>query len=96
MRCQPSCTRGRKMRYEVVLFKTDEGYAVTCPALPGCWSQGATRDEALENISDAISLYLDYQSEKTEARKERLIQEGKDEGLPVELHNVVIADPAVV
>ena len=84
------------MRYEVVLFKTAEGYAITCPALPGCWSQGSTRDDALENISDAISLYLDYQSEKTEARKERLVQEGKNEGLPVELHNVVIADPAVV
>ena len=84
------------MRYEVVLFKTDEGYAVTCPALPGCWSQGATRDDALINIADAISLYLDYLSEKTESHKERLIQEGKDEGLPVELHSVDIADPAVV
>ena len=84
------------MRYEVVLFKTDEGYAVTCPALPGCWSQGTTRDDALENISDAIRLYLDYLSEKAEAEKERLIQEGKDEGLPVELHKVNIKDPAVV
>ena len=60
------------MHYEVVLFKTDEGYAVTCPALPGCWSQGATSAEALENISDAIRLYLDYLSEETELRKERL------------------------
>ena len=84
------------MRYEVVLFKTDEGYAVTCPALPGCWSQGATRDDALINIADAITLYLDYLSEKTESRKESLIQEGKDEGLPVELHNVDIVDPAIV
>lgn len=84
------------MRYEVVLFKTDEGYAITCPALPGCWSQGTTRDDALINIVDAISLYLDYLSEKTESRKERLIQEGKDEGLPVELRDVVIADPVVV
>ena len=84
------------MRYEVVLFKTDEGYAITCPALPACWSQGATSAEALENISDAIRLYLDYLSDETESRKERLIQEGKDEGLPVELHKVDIADPAVV
>ena len=81
------------MRYEVVLFKTDEGYAITCPALPGCWSQGTTSAEALENISDAITLYLDYLSEEAEALKERLIQESKDEGLPVELHNVDIADP---
>ena len=84
------------MRYEVVLFKTDEGYAITCPSLPGCWSQGTTRDDALENIADAIRLYLDYLSEKAEAEKERLVQEGKDEGLPVELHNVDIADPVVV
>ena len=84
------------MRYEVVLFKTDEGYAITCPALPGCWSQGITRDDALENIADAIRMYVDYLAEKAEAEKERLIQEGKDEGLPVELHNVNIKDPAVV
>ena len=84
------------MRYEVVLFKTDEGYAITCPALPACWSQGATSAEALENISDAIRLYLDHLSDETESRKERLIQDGKNEGLPVELHKVDIADPAVV
>ena len=84
------------MRYEVVLFKTDEGYAITCPALSSCWSQGATSAEALENISDAIRLYLDYLSEETESRKERLIQEGKDEGLPVELHSVDIVDRAIV
>ena len=84
------------MRYEVVLYKTDEGYAITCPALPGCWSQGANRDDALENISDAIRMYLDYLSDEAEALKERLIQEGKDEGLPVELHSVDVADPAVV
>lgn len=84
------------MRYEVVLFKTEEGYAVTCPALPACWSQGSTSDEALENISDAIRMYLDYLSDETEALKARLIQEGKDDGLPVELRNVDIINPAVV
>lgn len=84
------------MRYEVVLFKTEEGYAVTCPALPACWSQGSTSDEAFENISDAIRMYLDYLSDETEALKARLIQEGKDDGLPVELRNVDIIDPAVV
>ena len=84
------------MRYEVVLLKTEEGYAITCPALPACWSQGATREDALINIADAISLYLDCLSEETEARKRRLIQEGKDEGLQVELHNVNIANPSAV
>lgn len=38
--------------------KSDEGYAVCCPGLPGCWSQGTTEQEALANIRDAISEYL--------------------------------------
>ncbi len=46
------------MKYTVKLEKTDEGYAVWCPGLPGCWSQGKTEDEALENIRDAIATYL--------------------------------------
>lgn len=46
------------MRYRVVLRKTEEGYSVSCPALSGCWSQGATEAEALENIRDAIAEYL--------------------------------------
>jgi predicted RNase H-like HicB family nuclease len=46
------------MTYEVKILKSDEGYAVWCPALPGCWSQGATEAEALENIRDAIAEYL--------------------------------------
>jgi predicted RNase H-like HicB family nuclease len=46
------------MKYRVRLRKTDEGYSVSCPGLPGCWSQGATEDEALANIQDAIEEYL--------------------------------------
>ena len=46
------------MRYEIVLQKSEEGYSVSCPGLPGCWSQGATEAEALENIQDAIREYL--------------------------------------
>jgi predicted RNase H-like HicB family nuclease len=44
--------------YPVVLIRSDEGYAVECPALPGCWSQGATEVEALQNIREAIRDYL--------------------------------------
>jgi predicted RNase H-like HicB family nuclease len=47
------------MRYRVNIKKTDEGYAVWCPGLPGCWSQGETEEEALENIKDAIQAYLE-------------------------------------
>ena len=46
------------MRYKIVLHKSEEGYGVSCPGLPGCWSQGATESEALENIRDAIQEYL--------------------------------------
>lgn len=46
------------MRYSVVLHRSEEGYAINCPALPGCWSQGATEEEAVENIRDAIREYL--------------------------------------
>jgi predicted RNase H-like HicB family nuclease len=46
------------MRYKVALLETDEGYSVSVPGLPGCWSRGATEQEALENIQDAIRAYL--------------------------------------
>jgi predicted RNase H-like HicB family nuclease len=46
------------MFYKVVLQKSEEGYSVSCPVLPGCWSQGDTEMEALQNIKDAIEEYL--------------------------------------
>jgi predicted RNase H-like HicB family nuclease len=50
-------------RYVVSLKKTDEGYSVWVPGLPGCASQGSTEDEALANIRDAIGEYLDVVEE---------------------------------
>ncbi|MEX2302325.1 MAG: type II toxin-antitoxin system HicB family antitoxin [Bryobacterales bacterium] len=44
--------------YTVVLQQTEEGFSVGCPGLPGCWSQGATEQEALDNIREAIREYL--------------------------------------
>ena len=79
------------MRYEVVLFKSEEGYAVTCPALPGCWSQGATRDDALVNIGDAITLYLEFTLEQTRERRDSLVSEATEEGLQVELCEISIS-----
>jgi predicted RNase H-like HicB family nuclease len=46
------------MKYKVVLKYSEEGYSVSVPGLPGCWSQGATEEEAIENIRDAIQEYL--------------------------------------
>jgi predicted RNase H-like HicB family nuclease len=42
------------MKYKIALQKTEEGYGVSVPGLPGCWSQGATEEEAIANIQDAI------------------------------------------
>src|SRR4051794_12532648 len=47
------------MRYRVVLQVSDDGFAISCPELPGCWSQGETEGEALDNISSAIHEYLE-------------------------------------
>jgi len=46
------------MRYKVALRKTEEGYSVSVPGLPGCWSQGETEQEAIANIQEAIKEYL--------------------------------------
>jgi predicted RNase H-like HicB family nuclease len=46
------------MKYRIALHKSEEGYSVSVPGLPGCWSQGATEEEAVENIRDAIREYL--------------------------------------
>ena len=53
------------MTYRVVLQHSEEGFAVSCPGLPGCWLQGATEQEALENIRDAIREYLEAVGELT-------------------------------
>jgi len=47
------------MRYRVSIKRTEEGYSIWVPGLPGCWSQGKSEKEALENIKDAIEAYLE-------------------------------------
>lgn len=48
------------MRYTVILQReSDGGYVATVPALPGCISQGDTREEALKNIHEAMELYVE-------------------------------------
>ncbi len=46
------------MKYTVIFHRTEEGISVSVPGLPGCWSEGDTDEEALENIQDAIHEYL--------------------------------------
>ncbi len=47
------------MKYTVVIKASPEGYSIACPALPGCWSEGKTEEEAVANIIEAIQ---DYQA----------------------------------
>lgn len=49
--------------YSVILKHSEEGYAVGCPMLPGCWSQGSTEEEAVDNIKIAIKEYLEVVKE---------------------------------
>jgi len=60
------------MRYKVALYRSEEGFSVSVPGLPGCCSQGATEAEALENIADAIREYLEV---ATELAKEADVRE---------------------
>lgn len=62
------------MRYRAELIKSDEGYAICCPDLPGCWSQGKTQDEAMENIKDAISLYVETEAEMALLKEIRYVE----------------------
>ena len=62
------------MKYRIALRKSEEGYSVSVPGLPGCWSQGTTEAEALENIRDAISEYLAAVDEQLGDEEIRIIE----------------------
>ena len=48
------------MKLKIVIEKGEDGFIVVhCPSLPGCWSQGTTEKEAINNIKEAIQLYLE-------------------------------------
>ncbi len=62
------------VRYKVALHRSDEGVAISVPGLPGCWSQGETEEEALENIRDAIQAYLSVTDEQLQGAEIREIE----------------------
>ena len=64
------------MKYKVNIKKTEEGYAVWVPGLPGCWSQGKTGEEALENIKDAIEAYLETVEELSKDKESHYVEIG--------------------
>jgi len=53
------------MKFSVTIDRDEEGvWIAECPSIPGCASQGATKDEAIENIREAIQLCLEVRAEK--------------------------------
>ena len=71
-------TKSQQQR-PVLLYPGEDGYfVVEVPSLPGCISQGKTRDEALANIEEAISLYIEVLEERGES-----IPEHKVEGVSI-------------
>jgi predicted RNase H-like HicB family nuclease len=66
--------RTKTVRYKVALHRSDEGVAISVPGLPGCWSQGETEEEALENIRDAIQAYLSVADEQLQGAEIREIE----------------------
>jgi predicted RNase H-like HicB family nuclease len=62
------------MTYKVAFEKTDEAYHIWCPGLPGCWSQGDTEAEAIENIRSAIHEYLLAIDDQLVGREVREVQ----------------------
>ena len=64
------------MKYKVNLKETSEGFAVWVPGLPGCWSQGKTETEALENIKDALLAYLETVEDLSKNTKSSYVEVG--------------------
>jgi len=62
------------MKYLVVLRKSEYGYDVHVPSLPGCHSQGDSETEALENIQDAITTYLQMEQEELKGAQVREVE----------------------
>lgn len=62
------------MKYAVALRRSEEGFSVSVPRLPGCWSQGSTEAEALANIAKAIREYLAVAAEPAEDAEVREVE----------------------
>jgi predicted RNase H-like HicB family nuclease len=62
------------MKYKVALHRCEEGISISVPALPGCWSEGETVEEALSNIQDAIRDYLAALDDRLEGAEVREVE----------------------
>ena len=68
------CCERLTMQYKVVLHRSEEGIAASVPGLPGCWSEGATEAEALENIRVAIAEYLSVVDDEVRGEDVRVVE----------------------
>ncbi|MCK4242452.1 MAG: type II toxin-antitoxin system HicB family antitoxin [Dehalococcoidia bacterium] len=74
------------MKYTVILVPEEEGgYSVEVPALPGCYTQGETREGAIAMVKEAIELYL----ESCKAHNEPIPEESGVESLIIEVKEPV-------
>jgi predicted RNase H-like HicB family nuclease len=62
------------MRYQVTIYRSEEGITIGVPALPGCWSEGDTEEDALVNIQDAIQEYLAALNDRLQGVETREIE----------------------
>ena len=62
------------MTYRIRLLETDDGWSVSCLDLPGCHSQGDSRDEALLNIREAIQLWLEVEAEEAGMKTAEVVE----------------------
>ena len=71
----------RSMNCRIRLVETDEGWSVSCLDLPGCHSQGASRDEALVAIRGAIADWLAVEADESGIKSAETMEIAKDAGL---------------
>ena len=64
------------MNFKIIIEKGEDGYFVAhCAGLKGCWSQGKTHEEALQNIKEAIELYFEPSTQELEeSRNKELVE----------------------
>lgn len=62
------------MSYRIRLLETDEGWSVSCLDLPGCHSQGDSREDSLANIREAIALWLEVEAEEAGVKRAETLE----------------------
>ena len=81
---------GTEITYEVVLVGSEESWAALCPDLYGCFSQGDTEAEALENVREAIVGWLKFKAIDAEKHKQKWLDEYREAGFPAKTATVTI------